>query len=149
MKVILLQDIKGTGKKDQIIEVSDGFARNYLFPKKLAMAASAASLNAVQKAKSAETHREQVRKQEAEALAARLKGQVVSVRARAGEAGRLYGSVTAQEVADALAAQFDVKLEKRRVELYDPVRTVGDCEIGVWLYAGVTAKMVLRVIGSK
>jgi len=149
MKVILLQDIKGTGKKDQIIEVSDGFARNYLFPKKLAMAANAASLNAVQKAKSAETHREQVRKQEAEALAARLKGQVVSVHARAGEAGRLYGSVTAQEVADALAAQFDVKLEKRRVELYDPVRAVGDCEIGVWLYAGVTAKMVLRVIGTK
>jgi len=149
MKVILLQDIKGTGKKDQIIDVSDGFARNYLFPKKLALEANAASLNAVQKAKSAEAHREQVRREEAEALAARLKGQVVTVRARAGEGNRLYGSVTAQEVADALAAQFDVKLEKRRVELHDPVRTVGDCEIGIWLYAGVTAKMVLRVEGTK
>ncbi len=149
MKVILLQDIKGTGKKDQIIEVSDGFARNFLFPKKLALEASAASLNAVQKAKSAEVHREQVRKQEAEALAARLKGQVISVQARAGEAGRLYGSITAQEVTDALGAQYDVKLEKRRVELPEPVRTVGESEVNVWLYAGVTAKMVLRVIGTK
>jgi len=149
MKVILLQDIKGTGKKDQIIEVSDGFARNYLFPKKLALEASRASLNAVEKAKSAEAHREQVRREEAEALADRLKGQVVTVHARAGEGSRLYGSVTSQEVADALAAQFDVKIEKRRVELTDPVRTVGDSEIGVWLYAGVTAKMVLRVVGTK
>ena len=149
MKVILLQDIKGTGKKDQIIEVSDGFARNYLFPKKMAREANAASLNAVQKAKSAEAHREQVRKQEAEELAARLKGHVVTVHARAGDAGRLYGSVTAQEVAGAVAAQFDVKLEKRRVELPDPVRTVGDSEVSVWLYAGVTVKMVLRVIGTK
>lgn len=149
MKVILLQDIKGTGKKDQIIEVSDGFARNFLFPKKLALEANAVSLNAVQKAKAAETHREQTRKAEAEALAARLKGQVVSVHARAGEAGRLYGSITAQEVAGALAEQYDVKLEKRRVELPDPVRTVGDSEISVWLYAGVTVKMVLRVVGTK
>ncbi|MCL2810974.1 MAG: 50S ribosomal protein L9 [Clostridia bacterium] len=149
MKVILLQDIKGTGKKDQIIEVSDGFARNYLFPKKMALEANRASLNAVEKSKSAEAHREQVRKGEAEALAARLKDQVVTVHARAGEGSRLYGSVTAQEVADALAAQYDVKLEKRRVELSDPVRTVGDCEFGVWLYAGVTAKMVLRVVGTK
>jgi len=149
MKVILLQDIKGTGKKDQIIEVSDGFARNFLFPKKMAMEANRASLNAVEKAKSAEAHREQVRREEAEALAARLKDQVVTVHARAGEGSRLYGSVTAQEVADALAAQYDVKLEKRRVELSDPVRTVGDSEFGVWLYAGVTAKMVLRVVGTK
>jgi len=149
MKVILLQDIKGTGKKDQIIEVSDGFARNYLFPKKMAREANAASLNAVQKAKSAEAHREQVRREEAEALAARIKGRVITVNARAGEAGRLYGSVTAQEVTDALATQFDVKLDKRRVELPEPVRTVGDSEISVWLYAGVTAKMVLRVIGTK
>ncbi|MCL2545485.1 MAG: 50S ribosomal protein L9 [Clostridia bacterium] len=149
MKVILLQDIKGTGKKDQILEVSDGFARNYLFPKKLALEASRASLNAVEKAKSAEAHRERVRKEEAEALAARLKGQVVTVNARAGEGARLYGSVTSQEVADALAAQFGVKIEKRRVELTDPVRTVGDSEIGVWLYAGVTVKMVLRVVGTK
>jgi large subunit ribosomal protein L9 len=149
MKVILLQDIKGTGKKDQIIEVSDGFARNYLFPKKLALEASRASLNAVEKSKAAEAHREQLRLQEAEALAARIKGHVISVNARAGEGSRLYGSVTAQEVADALTAQYNVKVEKRRVELPEPVRTVGESEVTVWLAPGVTAKMVLRVTGVK
>jgi len=149
MKVILLQDIKGTGKKNQIVEVSDGFARNYLFPKKLALGANAAALNAVEKSQSAQAHREQQLKGEAEALAARLKGMVITVQARAGEAGRLYGSVTAQEVTDALAEQYGVKLEKRRVELPNPVRTVGDSEVNVWLYAGVTAKMVLRVVGTK
>jgi large subunit ribosomal protein L9 len=149
MKVILLQDIKGTGKKDQIIEVSDGFARNYLFPRKLALEASRASMHAVEKAKAAEAHREQVRKQEAEELAARLKGLVITVTGRAGEGSRLYGSITAQEVADALEAQHGVKLEKRRVELPEPVRTVGDSEVNVWLYPGVTIKMTLRVIGTK
>ena len=149
MKVILLQDIKGTGKKNQIVEVSDGFARNYLFPKKLALGANAAALNAVEKSRSAQAHREQQQKEEAETLAARLKGLVITVQARAGEAGRLYGSVTAQEVTDALAEQYGVKLEKRRVELPNPVRTVGDSEVNVWLYAGVTAKMVLRVVGTK
>ena len=149
MKVILLQDIKGTGKKDQIIEVSDGFARNYLFPKKLALKADAASLNSVEKSKAAEAHRESVRRGEAEALAAQLKGHVITVTGRAGDSERLYGSITAQEVADALNAQYNVQLEKRRVELPEPVRTLGDSEVGVWLYPGVTIKMVLRVVASK
>lgn len=149
MKVILLQDIKGTGKKDQVIEVSDGFARNYLFPKKLAAEANASAINAVQKAKSAETYREQMRKEEALALAVKLKGQVIKVSGRAGEAGRLYGSITAQEVADALNAQHQVQVDKRRVDLAEPVRTVGESEVSVWLYAGVTVKMVLQVSGEK
>jgi large subunit ribosomal protein L9 len=149
MKVILLQDIKGTGKKNQIIDVSDGFARNYLFPKKLALEASRASLNAVEKSKAAEAHRQEVRKQEAEALGARIKGHVITVTGRAGEGGRLYGSITAQEVSDALAAQYDVQVEKRRVELPEPVRAVGDSEVHVWLYPGVTVSMTLRVVGAK
>ncbi|MDR3051538.1 MAG: 50S ribosomal protein L9 [Oscillospiraceae bacterium] len=149
MKVILLQDIKGTGKKDQILEVSDGYARNFLFPKKLALEASNASLNAVQRAKAAEAHRESVQRAEAVALAEKLKGGVISVTARAGEKGRLYGSITAQEVADALAAQHGIQLEKRRIELAEPIREVGDTEISVWLYANVTTKMVVKVVGSK
>ena len=149
MKVILLQDIKGTGKKDQIIEVSDGFARNYLFPKKLALEASRTALNAVEKAKAAETHREQMRKAEAEELAEKLKGCVIDVSARAGEGVRLYGSITAQEVADALAKQHQVKVDKRRVELSEPIRTIGESEISIWLYPEVTVKMTLRVTGTK
>ena len=99
MKVILLQDVKGSGKKDQIIEASDGYARNFLFPKKLAVEATSSALNAVNKAKEAEAHRESVRRAEAETLARKLKGGIIRVTARGGEGGRLYGSVTAQEVA--------------------------------------------------
>ncbi len=100
MKVILLKDIPGTGKKEQIIEVSDGYARNYLFPRKLAAEASATAVNAIKKAKAAEDHRETLRRQEAAQTAERLRGQEIRLSARAGEKGRLYGSITGQEVAD-------------------------------------------------
>ena len=96
MKVILLKDIKGTGKKDQIIEASDGFARNYLFPRKLAMEASAANLNAIENAKSAQSHRKEVEKQEAQELARKMGEMVVEVAVRAGENGKLFGKVTNQ-----------------------------------------------------
>ena len=149
MKVILLQDIKGTGKKDQILEVSDGFARNFLLPKKQAVEATPSTLNAIEKSKAAAQHREDVRRAEALALAAVLKGQTITVAACAGGAGRLYGSVTAQEVADALAAQHGITLEKRRIDLSDPIRTVGDTDVSVWLYAGITTKMVVRTVASE
>ncbi len=149
MKVILLQDVKGTGKKDQIIEASDGFARNFLFPKKLAVEATPSALNAVQKAKSAEQHREDVRRAEAQALAGKLAGRVIRVSARCGEGGRLYGSVTAQEIADALAKQHGVKIEKRKIELPEPIRTATDTEVSVWLYAGITAKMTVKIEATK
>lgn len=149
MKVILLQDVKGTGKKDQIIEASDGFARNFLFPKKLAVEATPAALNAVNKAKAAEQHREDMRKAEAQELARKLSGRVIRVSARAGEGGRLYGSVTAQEIADALNSQHGVKIEKRRVELPEPIRTASDTEVSVWLYPGITAKMTVKIDTTK
>ena len=144
MKVILLQDVKGSGKKDQIIEASDGYARNFLFPKKLAVEAISSALNAVNKAKEAEAHRESVRRAEAETLARKLKGGIIRVTARGGEGGRLYGSVTAQEVADALNEQHGVKVEKRRIEM-EPIRAAGDYEVSVWLYAGVTTKMTVKI----
>ena len=96
MKVILLKDIKGTGKKDQIIEASDGYARNYLFPRKLAVEASSANLNAIETAKSAQNHRKEVEKKEAQELAKKMSEMSVDVAVRAGENGKLYGKVTNQ-----------------------------------------------------
>ena len=148
MKVILLADVKGTGKKEQIVEVSDGYARNYLMPRKLAMPATSTAVNAVKRAQSAEDHRESMRRQEAMDMAGRLRGQIIRLHARAGEKGRLYGSITNQEVADALNAQHGVTLEKRRVELAEPIRTVGEHEASVWLYAGVTVPMRVLVEGD-
>ena len=144
MKVILLKDIKGTGKKDQIIEASDGYARNFLFPKGLAREANAANLNAIENAKSAKKHREDVERANAKEVAAKLAGKVIRISARGAEGGRLYGSVTSQEIAAALEKQYGVKVEKRRIEVAN-IRNAGDFTVSVWLYAGITAEMTAKV----
>jgi len=148
VKVILLQDVKGTGKKDQILEVSDGFARNYLLPRKLAKEASAEAINAIEKAKGAAQHREELKKAEAEQKARELKGKVVVVKAKAGEGGRLYGSITAAEVADALKDQHQVEVDRRKIELEEPIRSTGQTTFTVRLTAGVSARMLLNVVAE-
>lgn len=144
MKVILLKDIKGTGKKDQIIEASDGFARNFLFPKGLAREASATNLNAIENAKAAQKHREDVERAQGggDPQGAGRKGHKIV--ARGAEGGKLYGSVTAQEIADELFKQYGVKVEKRRIDVAN-IRNAGDFTVSVWLYAGITAEMTAKV----
>ena len=144
MKVILLKDIKGTGKKDQIIEASDGFARNFLFPKGLAREASATNLNAIENAKAAQKHREDVERAKAEETRKALSGKAIKIVARGAEGGRLYGSVTAQEIADELFKQYGVKVEKRRIDVAN-IRNAGDFTVSVWLYAGITAERTAQV----
>ncbi len=144
MKVILLKDIKGTGKKDQIIEASDGYARNFLFPKGLAREANATNLNAIENAKSAQKHRENVERAKAEEIRKEISGKVIRITARGAEGGKLYGSVTAQEIADALNKQYGVKVEKRRIDVAN-IRNAGDFTVNVWLYAGITAEMTAKV----
>ena len=144
MNVILLKDIKGTGKKDQIIEASDGFARNFLFPKGLAREASATNLNAIENAKAAQKHREDVERAKAEETRKALSGKAIKIVARGAEGGRLYGSVTAQEIADELFKQYGVKVEKRRIDVAN-IRNAGDFTVSVWLYAGITAEMTAKV----
>lgn len=144
MKVILLKDIKGTGKKDQIIEASDGFARNFLFPKGLAREASATNLNAIENAKAAQKHREDVERAKAEETRKTLAGKAIKIVARGAEGGKLYGSVTAQEIADELFRQYGVKVEKRRIDVAN-IRNAGDFTVSVWLYAGITAEMTAKV----
>ena len=149
MKVILLKDIKGPGKKDQILEVSDGFGRNYLLPRKLAVEATSEALNSIEKSKSAAKHREDVKKNDAETAARDLKGKTVTVKVRAGENGRLYGSITTQEIADALKAQHGVELDKRKIELDEKVTSVGQTTITLKMYAGVATKMNLIIEAAK
>ena len=144
MKVILLKDIKGTGKKDQIIEASDGYARNFLFPKGLAREANATNLNAIENAKSAQKPREDVERAKAEEIRKEISGKVIRITARGAEGGKLYGSVTAQEIADALNKQYGVKVEKRKIDVAN-IRNAGDFTVNVWLYAGITAEMTAKV----
>ena len=145
MKVILLQDIRGTGKKDQVIEVSDGYARNYLLPRKLAKEATAEVLNAVNNAQAADRHRQDVKRQEAEAMARALKGKVIQVTARGGEGGKLYGSVTNEQIADALKKQHGVEVDKRRIEPEEPIRAAGQTLCVVRFAAGGSTRMIVNV----
>ncbi|NLX83788.1 MAG: 50S ribosomal protein L9 [Clostridiales bacterium] len=145
MKVILLQDIPGTGKRNQIINVSDGYARNFLFPRKWAMEATPKAVAEVERRNEIERQKEAARIQEAEELAAKLKGKIIHLEAKGGERGKLYGSVTNQEVADALNAQHQVEIDRRKIELAEPIRTAGDTDITISLYSGVKAVMTVRV----
>ena len=145
MKVILLQDVKGTGKKDQIIEASDGYARNYLLPRKLAREATAEALNSIEKSKSADRHREEVKRQEAEKLARELKGKVVQLSVRGGENGKIYGSVTNDQIATALREQLKIEVDKRKIEVEEPIKTAGQAFINLKLMAGISTRMIVNV----
>ena len=145
MKVILLQDIKGTGKKDQILEISDGYARNYLLPRKLAREATAEALNSVERATSANKHREEVRRQEAEKLARDLKGKVVQLSVRGGENGKIYGSVTNDQIASAVKEQLGIEVDKRKIEIEEPIKNAGQAFFNLKLLAGVSTRLIVNV----
>lgn len=134
MKVILQQDVKGKGKKGQMIEVSDGYARNYMLPRGIAVEATADNINTMRMTDKARIERETRKRAEAVATRDRLKEIVVHLKAKGGGAGKLFGSVTAQEVADALQAQEGIALDKRRVLLDEPIKNVGvytvRCKLG-------------------
>lgn len=145
MKVILLQDIKGTGKKDQIVEASDGYARNYLIPRKLAKEATAETMNAIQKSKSAEAHREQVKRNEAEIKARELKGKVIQLTVRGGDNGKLYGAITNDQIAAALKEQHGYEIDKRKLEQEEQIKTAGQSFVTLKLMAGISTRMIVNV----
>ena len=129
MKVILQQDVRGQGKKGQLVEVSDGYARNFLLPKKLAVVATAENLNTMKLQEKARKAQEAAEKAEAEATAKKLEGLMVKIPAKAGEGGRLFGAVTAKEVSEALADQFGVNIPKARLVLDEPIKSCGGYQI--------------------
>ena len=145
MKVILLCDVKGTGKKDQVLNVSDGYARNFLFPRKWAVEASTGAVKEIERKRAVEEKKEQERKEAAMEKAKALRGKIVVMNAKCGETGRLYGSITSQEIADELEKQHGIIVDKRKIELGEPIRQVGEVPISVWVYAGITTPMVVKV----
>ncbi len=144
MKVILLQDVKGKGKKGQMIEVSDGYARNFMLPKKLAIEATADAVNTMKMNDKATQERIAREKAEALATANKLREMTLTVTCKGGGAGRLFGSVTNQEIADALA-KVGVKLDKRKIVISDPIKNVGTytvtCKLGYEINAPLTVKI--------
>ena len=141
MKIILKQDVKTIGKKDEIHEVSDGYARNFLFPRNLAAPADAAALNQAR----TKAHHEAEARAAAEELAAKIKGQVVTAKVKGGASGKLYGKVTGKEVAELLTALTGTEIDKKKVELPSAIKEFGSYDASVRLYAGVVAPFKLKV----
>ena len=143
MKVILKADVKGQGKKGDVKEVSDGYARNFLFPKKLAVEANAANLNAVQGQKEADAYHKGKEQEEALALKEKLADLCVKLTAKAGDNGKLFGSITNKDVAEALKLQHHIVIDKKRFVLPDGIKHVGLTEVEVRVYPEISG--VLRV----
>ena len=145
MKVILTQDVKGQGKKDQIVEVSDGYARNFLLPKKLAIPADAKALNEVKNKEASLKHKIDTERKEAQDLAAKLSTVVLKLICKSGADGRLYGAVTAKDVAEALEKNHGISVDKRKITIPEPIKSYGKFELDVKLYTDVSGKIHLLV----
>ena len=145
MKVILTQDVKSQGKKDQIIEVSDGYARNFLFPKKLAIPADAKAVNEAKNKEASRLHKIEVEKQQAKEIAAKLDSILVKIKGKSGADGRLYGAITPKDIADTLMKDFSIDIDKRKISVPEPIKTFGKFELDVKLYNEVTGKIHLLV----
>lgn len=145
MKVILKQDVKTIGKKDEIHEVSDGYARNFLLPRGLAAVADAGALNQARTKSEAKAHHEAEARAAAEALAGKIKGQTVAVAVKGGASGKLYGKVTAKDVADVLSRLTGTEIDKKKVEMPSSIKEFGTYDATVRLYAGVTAPFKVKV----
>ena len=145
MKVILLQDVKGKGKKGQMLEVSDGYARNYMLPRKLAVEATADAVNTKRMNDKAAAEREAKERAEALETSKKLRDMTLVVTAKGGGAGKLFGSVTNQEIADALKAKTGITLDKRKIVISDPIKNVGtytvQCKLGYEISAPLTVKI--------
>ena len=140
MKVILQQDVRGQGKKGQLVDVSDGYARNFLLPKKLAVIATAENLNTMKQQEKARKAQEAAEKAEAEATAKKLEGLMVKIPAKAGEGGRLFGAVTAKEISEALSAQHGLNIAKTKLVLDEPIKACGGYQI--------KAKLGYEIVGT-
>ena len=145
MKVLLLADVKGQGKKDQIIDVSDGYARNFLFPKKLAVAADAGTLADAKNKEAAKQFRLKEEKAAAEVLAAKIEEITLKIKTQAGADGRLYGSVTTKDIAEKLKADHKIDIDKRKFSLQEPIKSYGTYHVDVKVYPEVSAKLKVTV----
>ncbi|MCL2034989.1 MAG: 50S ribosomal protein L9 [Oscillospiraceae bacterium] len=145
MKVILKEDVKGSGKKGDIVNVSDGYARNFLLKRGLAVEASAGAMNEINAKKASEERKRQKDKEDAQELAAKLKGKTVKIMAKAGASGKLFGSVTVKEVSDAIHKQLGAEIDKRKISLESEIKSFGTYEAEIKLNHGVVTSVFVMV----
>lgn len=144
MKVVLLADVKGLGKKGELCNASDGYARNFLFPKKLAVEADSAALNELKNREEAAAHHKKEEINAALALAEKLNGKTVTVKAKAGAGGRLFGSVTSKEIAATISSDLGITVDRKKMTVAD-IKNFGEYTAEIKLYQGITAKLTVKV----
>lgn len=146
MKVILLEDVKGKGKKGQIVEVSEGYGRNFLLPKKLAEIATESNINEAKQAANSQAHKSQKELDEAKLLAAQLKDVVVTIPVKVGGDGKLFGTVTTQDVADQLQKKNGFEIKKQKIDMKDHIKSLGTYEATLKIHTDVSAKIQVQVV---
>ena len=146
MQVILLKDVKGQGKAGQVVKVSDGYARNMLLPKKLAMEATPANMKVLEKQRAQIEAQRAIDKQGAEDIKAKVEAKTVKVVTKAGENGRLFGAITSKDIAEAIQKEFLIELDKKKIDLDAPIKQTGVTEVTLRLFPGVQAKCKVDVV---
>ena len=146
MKVILMQDIKGVGKKDEIINASDGYARNFLFPKKMAVEANNENMAKLKGRNDSKQYKKDVQKQEALDISKKLENITLTLKVKAGENGKIFGGVTAKEISEELNKQYQVKVDKKKIDLKETIKNLGTFTIDAKLYEGVIGKIKIKII---
>ena len=149
MKVVLLQDVKGQGKKDQVIDVSDGYARNFLIPRKLAVEAGKKIMNEIKGREASEKYRIETETAAAKETAAKLEEILLTIKRTPGEGGKFYGSVTAMDIADQLKEQYGIEVDKRKLQLPEQIKSFGKFDVPVKLYTGITGTVHLIITEGK
>ena len=148
MKVILLQDIKNVGKKEEIINANDGYARNYLFPKKLAIEATKDNLMKLQAKKTSEANKKQAEIEENKKIAEKLEKMTLTIKAKAGANGKIFGGITAKEVSEAIKSECNIEIDKKKIVLKETIKNLGEFSAEIKFGDGVNCKLALNVQGE-
>lgn len=146
MKVILKQDIKGVGKKNEVINASDGYARNFLFPKNLAVEATPGNMQKLNSQNEAKQYKKDVEKEKAKEIAKKLENITLQIKVQAGENGKIFGSVSSKEISENLEKQYKISIDKKKIELKEPIKVLGARTVEVKLFEGVIGKIKLNVV---
>lgn len=141
MKVILLQDIKGVGKKDQVINANDGYARNFLFPKKLAVEADAGNMGRLKSKQDSQAHKKELEKEHAQEVAKKIESITLKMKVKAGENGKIFGGVTSKEIAEVLKKDYQIEVDKKKINLKDTIKVLGNFNVEIKLFEGINAKL--------
>ena len=146
MKIILKQDVKGLGRKEEIVNASDGYAKIYLIPRGIAVEATVGNVNEAKNKQQAAKDKKQRELEQAKEFAARLENKTVTIKARAGDSGKLFGAISGKDIADAIKSQYDAEVDKKKIVLHEPIKTAGEHQLEIRVYAGVTVNINVNIV---